>query len=191
MLKRLLYVSVMSIVKSIDTFYAIAVVSGREQSTITKIKNKLSKKGLLKPHMEFICPDEEVIFEKNGNRESKRKLTLPGYVLLRCRGLSEDAIFQIDHTPGVMEFLGGSEDPQPVPLAEVRQMLGDTVVVNSKTVHAMSEGDLVEVKAGSMQGFTGTILEFNEAKTKAKVNIEIFGRATPTQVNVDQLRKAA
>ena len=52
------------------------------------------------------------------------------------------------------------------------------------------DGALVELRSGPFEGMTGRLLEANEERWSAKVGVELFGRMTPVEVMVDELRRA-
>jgi transcriptional antiterminator NusG len=53
------------------------------------------------------------------------------------------------------------------------------------------KGEMVRIKAGPFQAFTGRIVEVDESTETLKVSVNIFGRSTPIElrfVEVDKIR---
>jgi transcriptional antiterminator NusG len=184
-----------STISSLQRTYALAVVAGRERATRERILERLERAGMDTTNLVITCPDEEVIVDKGTpERHVERKLTLPGYLLISARKLSETMIVTIANVNGVMSFLGGDDNPKPLSHQEVEHMMGSTGTGTSSTTrHAgptWQIGQEVQVTEGPLSDFRGAISGINEGQDTATVDIEIFGRQTPTQVPFRHLRKA-
>jgi len=176
---------------SVSRWYALVVIAGREESIRKKILDNLERSSTQIPNLSIICPDEEVILEgRAGERERKRRMSLPGYILVYCRRLSESNINAITRVPGVMEFLGGNERPTPLPPTEVDKLLGHQSESGTTSEQKLFDvGMEVTITEGPLAGFTGTTSSLNESAGTANVDVEIFGRATKTQAPLRQLRR--
>lgn len=178
---------------TLGRWYALAVTPGRESAIRAKILDRLEKRGITVPGLTLVCPEEETVIEgANGEPERKTRMSLPGYVLLHCRSMKEDAVNQIASAPGVIEFLGGNENPTQLRPEEVTKILGsDGSTTASRKVQAsiFNEGDDVRIIEGPLADFPGRIVSLNENTGKAHVEVEIFGRATSAEVKLRQLRR--
>lgn len=180
---------------SLDKWYALAVKAGNENATKRRILERLEKSGHNIPGLEIICPEQEVTVQNNkeGNKR-KRKMMMPGYMLLRCRQMNEDDINLIARVKGVMQFMGGNDSPTQLPLIEVRRMLDDIPDNSYEKVSGVKAilyevGETVEVMDGPLQGFEATITEYNEDSGSVSINVEIFGRETLAKLTTGQIKK--
>lgn len=178
---------------TLGRWYALAVTPGRETKIRAKIHDRLEKRGVTVPGLVLICPEEETVIEgANGEPRRRTKMSLPGYVLLHCRSMKEDAINMIASVGGVIEFLGGNEHPTQLPPSEVSKILGtdgNPTVARKTQASLFSEGDSVRIIEGPLTDFPGRIVSLNESGGVAKVEVEIFGRATSAEVKLRQLRR--
>ena len=93
--------------------------------------------------------------------------------------------------PNVLGFLGGLDNPSPVPQSDINRMLGaaeNTELENDINI-PYSVDETVKVKDGPFSGFTGVIEEVNTEKHKLKVMVKIFGRKTPLELGFMQVEK--
>lgn len=180
---------------STGRWYAIAVTPGREAKIRERILDRLERRSVTVPNLTLICPEEEeVVMNAKGERERKTRMSMPGYILAHCRALPEEAITHMTSVSGVLEFLGGNEKPTQLPRAEVDRILGTSAAGKSSEGRSggslFSVGDTVKIIEGPLADFNGAITELNEDAGTAKVEVEIFGRSTPAEVQLRQLRKA-
>jgi transcriptional antiterminator NusG len=177
--------------KTLEKWYALSVHSGNEEATKKRINERLKKAEKNIPGLEIICPDQEVIVKtKRGEDKRKRKMTMPGYMLIRCRRLDEDSINLIGQVKGVIEFMGGNNNPTQLPQDQVNQILSETGLKTPAPGKAFLEaGDEVVVSTGPLQGFVGKVESIDTDRRIASIDVEIFGQATKTQIDLDQIKK--
>jgi transcriptional antiterminator NusG len=179
---------------TLDRGYALAVVSGRERSIRAKILDRLERAGLVGADLEIICPDEEIVVDRGTpERHVTRKMTLPGYILVRCRNLTDARVASIKGVTGVLQFLGGDERPRPLKPTEVEHILG--TAQKPGAAKRLSEpmwnvDQEVTITAGPLENFSGRITSINASKQTAVIALEIFGRITPAEVQFRNLRRA-
>ena len=93
--------------------------------------------------------------------------------------------------PNCLGFLGGLDNPSPVPQADINKMLGaaeEMEFTNEVDVPYVLD-ETVKVIDGPFSGFSGVIEEVNAEKHKLKVMVKIFGRKTPLELNFMQVEK--
>jgi transcriptional antiterminator NusG len=136
-------------------------------------------------------PIEKVVEVRRGRKvEGERKL-FPGYVLVKM-DLTDEAYHLIKNTPKVTGFLGSDNKPMPLPDAEaqllIRQMQEgiERGPVSSITFEI---GEQVRVSDGPFASFNGTVEEVDQARSRLKVAVSIFGRATPVELEFAQVEK--
>jgi transcriptional antiterminator NusG len=177
---------------SLDRWYALAVVSGRERKVRERILDRLRIGRLDSSDLELICPEEEIVVVRGASdQKPSRRMTLPGYILLSCRRLTPDRVAAIRGTTDVLGFLGGDDSPSAMRESEVDALLGSQQTGAKRlSRRAWTVGQGVTIIAGPLTDFTGTIDELDEGRQTATISVEIFGRQTPAQVAFDQLRAA-
>ena len=127
---------------------------------------------------------------RNGKRVEKEKISLPGYVFVEA-DLKGDVAHTLRFMPNVLGFLGGLDNPSPVPQSDINRMLGaaeNTELENDIDI-PYSVDETVKVTDGPFSGFTGVIEEVNTEKHKLKVMVKIFGRKTPLELGFMQVEK--
>lgn len=176
---------------SYEKWYALAVVSGRERKISREINNKLDRGGY--KGIDIVCPDEEVILDKGTeNRRVVRRLTLPGYLLIHGRGINNAALSTIRNVTGVLGFLGGDDnEPNPLPRGDIEKILGLESQGGPVREAAFSVGDHVRITDGPMTDFEGLVSAVNESQDTAVVELEIFGRTTPTTVSFRHMQRSS
>ena len=150
-------------------------------------------KDLLQKHVsQVLIPMEKHASLRNGKRVEKEKISLPGYVFVEAT-LVGDVAHTLRFMPNVLGFLGGLDNPSPVPQTDINRMLGaaeETELANTVDVPYLVN-ETVKVTDGPFSGFEGVIEEVNTEKRKLKVMVKIFGRKTPLELGFMQVEKEA
>jgi transcriptional antiterminator NusG len=117
---------------------------------------------------------------------------MPGYVLAKLN-MNDDVYHLVKNTPKVTGFLGASGKPQPISDAEAARMLNskeETAAAPKAHVKVDYEiGDSVKVLDGPFASFNGVVEELDFDKSKVKVSVSIFGRATPVELDFEQVER--
>lgn len=146
---------------------------------------------LLQQHVsQILIPMEKHATLRNGKRVEKEKISLPGYIFVEA-SLVGDVAHTLRFMPNCLGFLGGLDNPSPVPQSEINRMLGDveeTEITNDVEV-PYEVDEVVTVTDGPFSGFSGVIEEVNVEKHKLKVMVKIFGRKTPLELSFMQVQK--
>ena len=172
-------------------WYVLRAVSGKEAKVKEYIDAELKHNALLSAHVsQVVLPMEKYAATRNGKRVVKERISLPGYVFVEAH-LVGDVAHTLRFMPNVLGFLGGLDNPSPVPQSDINRMLGsaeDTELENEVAVpYVLNE--TVKVTDGPFSGFSGVIEEINPEKHKLKVMVKIFGRKTPLELGFMQVEK--
>lgn len=176
-------------------WYIVTSYSGHEDSVKTDLLRRRESLGMQNQIYQVLVPEETVeTTDKNGKKKTKTVKLYPGYVFveLEVEGEMDDQLwFNIRNTPQVTGFLGSAgagTKPIPVPKGEMDVVLA-RVGMYVKPEVDINVGDRVEIKSGSFAGQIGDIASVNLEKEIVTVLIDFFGRSTPTEVSINDVKK--
>lgn len=164
-------------------WYVVHTYSGYENKVATNLNTIVENRRLQEFIQEVRVPTEMVPEVKEGvKREVERKL-FPGYVFVKMV-MTDDSWYVVRNTRGVTGFVGPSSKPIPLSDGEVAAMgMASTA---AKVDYAV--GDNVEIVAGPLEGFIGLVEEINTENNTVKVKVSMFGRETPTELELSQVK---
>jgi transcription termination/antitermination protein NusG len=171
-------------------WYIVQAYSGFEKKVVQSIKDELKKHDLSNNLEEALVPTHEITEVKKGKRSKKEKKFFPGYVLVKI-DLTKQIYHLIKNLQKVSGFLGSSEKPTPISDKEIKRILGQVSesAVTQKVGISFEIGEKVKVCDGPFASFNGLIEEIDEEKSRLKVSVSIFGRATPVDLEFNQVEK--
>jgi len=172
-------------------WYVVKVQSGREESIKEAIERRVKIEGLGEHFGQIIIPVEKVTEMRGGKRVVKERKLYPGYLMVQVE-YNDRILYLFRETSGVGDFVGGSlnHPPQPMKPHEVERMLGsqDKLVPGERiTKPRFDRGDKVKVKDGTFAGMDGEVKELLEAKGTVRVELTIFGRQVPVDLEYWQV----
>lgn len=171
-------------------WYIVQVLSGYENKVLKSLKERIVNHKLTEAFSEIIIPEETLQSNANGKKRTYKKKVYPGYILLKMN-MNNYTWQLVRKTENVKGFIGGTPD-KPLPLSEEEAMMMTNQVADgfkrSKSSLNFSEGDSVKVIEGPFASFVGTIEAVNE-KGKIRVQVSIFGRPTPVELDFSQIEK--
>ena len=171
-------------------WYIVQAYSGFEKKVVDLIKEELKKNKLQESLGEILVPTHQVTEVKKGKRTKKERKYFPGYVLLKVE-LTNQIYHLIKNLTKVSGFLGSGDKPTPISDTEIQRILGQVSenAENQKTGFNFEIGENVKVCDGPFASFNGLIEEIDEEKSRLKVSVSIFGRATPVDLEFNQVEK--
>lgn len=173
-------------------WYSVSVLSNFEKKIAEQIRQAVSDAGLEDEIEEVLVPTEEVLEIRRGKKVTSERRFMPGYVLVRMQ-MSDRAYHLINSINRVTGFLGPQGKPSPMRDEEVNAILNRVVEGEAapRNLIRFDVGEKVRVTDGPFEGFDGMVEGVDEAASRLKVSVSIFGRATPVELEFTQVSKGA
>ena len=171
-------------------WYIVHAYSNFERKVAEAIKERAGQQGLTEKFEQVLVPMEEVVEVRRGKKVSSERKFFPGYVLVKME-LSDRTYHLIKDTPKVTGFLGADNKPMPISEAEAMRILQQVQdgVERPKPTISFEVGEQVKVADGPFASFNGHVEEVDEERSRLKVAVSIFGRATPVELEFGQVEK--
>jgi len=172
-------------------WYVVHAYSGMEKAVERNLRERIERSGMNAKFGRILVPTEEVVELKNGKKSVTERRFFPGYVLVEMQ-MDDESWHLVKHTSKVTGFVGGAKNrPAPISEAEVMKIVNQMQegVEKPKPKVEWVVGELVRVKEGPFTDFNGAVEEVNYDKSKVRVSVTIFGRATPVELDFAQVEK--
>jgi transcriptional antiterminator NusG len=173
-------------------WYVVHAYSGFEKSVARNLVERIDRAGMKDRFGEILVPVEEVVEMKGGQKKTAERKFFPGYVLVQME-MDDDTWHLVKSTPKVTGFVGGTATkPAPISEKEVQAILDQMRegVEKPKPKVLFEVGETVRVIDGPFTDFNGNVEEVNYDKSKLRVSVMIFGRATPVELGFGQVEKS-
>ena len=171
-------------------WYIVHAYSNFEKKVAESIREQAKQRGLDELFEQVLVPTEKVTEVRRGRKIDAERKFFPGYVLVKMK-LTDEAFHLIKNTPKVTGFLGAENKPMPISEAEAMRILNQMQegVERPKASVSFEIGENVRVADGPFASFSGVIEEIDEGRSRVKVAVSIFGRATPVELEFGQVEK--
>jgi transcriptional antiterminator NusG len=174
-------------------WYIIHAYSGFENKVKDSILAEAARMGLEPQVEEVEVPTEKVTEVRRGKKIQSERKFFPGYVLAKLT-MSDQVYHLVKNTPKVTGFLGPNGKPQAISEAEAARILSTkeemAAAAPSKKINVDYDiGDSVKVLDGPFASFNGVVEELDFDRGRVKVSVSIFGRATPVELEFEQVER--
>ena len=171
-------------------WYIVHAYSNFEKKVAESIEEQIRQKKLEHLFDQILVPVEKVVEVRRGRKVDAERKFFPGYILARME-MTDEAYHLIKNTPKVTGFLGSDNKPMPITEKEAQAILNQVQegVERPKPSIMFEIGEAIRVSDGPFASFNGTVEEVDEERARLKVEVSIFGRATPVDLEFGQVEK--
>ena len=172
-------------------WFIVHVHSNFEVRVVELIKERARAAGLYESFGEIIVPTEQVAEVRRGRTVSANRRLFPGYLLIEME-MTNETYLLVKSIPKVTGFLSSNQS-EPVPVGEeqvekIRKQMKDGSKRPRATV-IFEVGEQVRVADGPFTSFNGIVEEVDAERSRLKIAVSIFGRATPVELEYSQVEK--
>ncbi len=171
-------------------WYVLHTYSGYENKVKENLESRAQSMGMEDYIFRAVVPEEEETETKNGKQKTEMKKTFPGYVLVEMV-MSDESWFVVRNTPGVTGFVGShgsGSKPAPLLPEEIDHILDD-LGISVEAGNDFEVGESVTIIEGAFSKMTGKVTEIDADHDKLKVDVDMFGRMTSTEVDFSDVQK--
>jgi transcriptional antiterminator NusG len=171
-------------------WYIVHAYSNFENKVAESIREQAKQRHLEHLFEQILVPKEKVTEIRRGRKVEAERKFYPGYVLVKM-DLTDEGYHLIKNTPKVTGFLGTDNKPMPISDAEANRLLQQMQegIDRPKSTVSFEIGEQVRVSDGPFASFNGVVEEVDDARSRVKVAVSIFGRATPVELEFGQVEK--
>ena len=173
-------------------WYVAKTATGQEHKVSRALRENIVNSELTDYFSQILIPEESVTTHLGGKKRTIKKKFFPGYVLIKMI-MNKQTWHLVKNTDKIAGLVGSSLDnPRPISDEEAAQMTNQATGEGRrpKTVIDLNEGDQVKVVDGPFATFVGVVESVGE-KGKVRVNVSIFGRPTPVELEFGQVEKVS
>ena len=171
-------------------WFVIHTYAGYENKVKANLEKRVESMNMQEKVFRVLVPMEDEVEIKEGKRKIIKRKIFPGYVLVEMI-LTDDSWYVVRNTPGVTGFVGSGNKPIPLLPTEVRSIMRQMGLDETRTKIDLDLGESVRVITGPFENFIGTVDEIYPEKSKLKVLVSMFGRETPVELEFTQIEKLA
>ena len=172
-------------------WYVVHAYSGFEQQVIRSLDERIKLAGMEDKFGEILVPTEEVVEMRDGQKRKSSRKFFPGYVLIQM-DMDDDSWHLVKDAPKVMGFIGGTSDkPAAITEKEADAILNRVQEGAEKPRPKVlfEPGEVIRINDGPFNDFNGVVEEVDYDKSRLRVEVSIFGRSTPVDLEFSQVEK--
>lgn len=171
-------------------WYILHTLSGAEEKAKSNLEARIAAYNQIELIDEVVIPKEQITEVKLGKKKVLERKFFPGYILVHM-DMNDDTWLFVKKTPGITTFIGPRRKPLPIPQDEVDKILKKAEESKAKPAPKVQfdRNENIRVVEGPFVNFNGVVEEVFPDKGKLKVNVSIFGRTTPVELEFWQVEK--
>ena len=165
-------------------WYVIHTYSGYENKVKDSLEKLVENRNMQDLVLEIVVPTETVVEHRETGNKTREKKVFPGYVLVKMI-VTNESWYLVRNAQGVTGFVGQGSEPIPLTDEEIRRLGIDKIEIELN----INVGDMVKIISGPFKGFAGVVEEVNGEKQTLRTKVDMFGRATPVELEFNQVDK--
>jgi transcriptional antiterminator NusG len=169
-------------------WYVIHTYSGYENKVKMNLEKRVESMNMEEKIFRVLVPVEDQLEFKNGKQKVTKRKVYPGYVLVEME-MTDDSWYVVRNTPGVTGFVGTGTKPIPLLNKEVVRILRQMGIDDVRKQVDFEINQSVQVISGPFKDFVGVVREIVPDKGKLRVEVSMFGRETPVELDFSQVQK--
>jgi transcriptional antiterminator NusG len=169
-------------------WYVVNTYAGHEKKAEAQLLQRIEATESQNSFGEILVPIQNKIMVSEGKKKTVEERIFPGYILVQME-MNDLNWSLVRNTEGVTGFVGTGKTPTPLSPAEVESIKKFMKVEQPAYLSSFSIGDAVKITDGAFADFVGSVKEINEARGQVKVLISVFGRETPIDLDLLQVKK--
>ena len=169
-------------------WYVLHTYSGYEENVARNLKQRVDTLDMGDQIFNVLVPTEKKTKIKDGKRKIVEEKVFPGYVMVEMI-VTDESWYVVRNTPNVTGFIGVGSTPTPVGDEEIKGLMKRMGQEDPKFKIDVNIGDLVRITEEPFKNMEGKITNIDEAKGKIKVDVSMFGRETPVELDFLQIKK--
>ena len=164
-------------------WYVVHTYSGYENKVMLDLKKTIENRGLQDQILDVSVPVQTVTEIRSGVKKQVDKKMFPGYVLINMI-MNDDTWYIVRNTRGVTGFVGPGSKPVPLSQEEMDAMNNGP----SEILLDFEEGDTVTIINGTWKDSQGVVRAIDLDAQTVTINIDMFGRETPVELGLTDVR---
>lgn len=171
-------------------WYVVQVQSGFERKVADSISEEAKTTDLVQQFGDVLVPTEEVISLRRGKKITSERKFFPGYIMVNM-AMTNASWHLVKNTSKVIGFPGNGRKPMPISEKEAMRILRQVKegIDHPRPAVEFHIGEQVRVCDGPFASFNGVVEEVDQDKSRLKVSVSIFSRATPVDLDYSQVEK--
>ena len=175
--------------------YVLRVATNKEEQVRETLARKVQIENIADVGR-IVVPTEQIKRIRAGKQRVFKRTLYPGYVFMEVEPkedgrVPDDVWYIIKETMGVGDFIGTEGVPTPMRDTDVAKMLKE-IEKPEETPNIKMEfekGDVVKIREGAFENYEGVVDEIDGERGMVRVNVTIFGRSTPLDIEYWQIEK--
>ena len=174
-------------------WYILKVQVNREDTIKKDLERRIAVSGLNEYFGEILVPTEKITEIRGNKKKIVKKKLYPGYIMIYME-VFDDTWFLVRETSGVGDFTGAQGRPTPMlphDVDRIRKLAEEGPAKEPTLKVGYQVGQQVKVKEGPFETLEGKVLNIDFASGRVTVEISIFGRSTPVELEYWQIDSAS